>query len=178
MWLALDAISEASDADAAQVSKTFILVTGDADYIKLVTQLRNRYGQRVIVSGVPGSTSNDLVSAANEADPVDVLEVHAAEDFEVKRALVRMAKRGPAPMEFWSIKTLDRWSQNERNDVPGTPKQRRDMLRALTEEGVFVQRPRDYVQRTGGIRQTMEAELNEDRAIELGYLEDEWLETN
>ena len=57
MVLALDAILEASDADSEQKSKTFILVTGDADYIKLVTQLRNRFGQRVVVCGVPGSVA-------------------------------------------------------------------------------------------------------------------------
>ncbi len=172
MWFALDAISEASDADAAGVSKTFVLVTGDADYIKLVTQLRNRYGQRVIVCGVPGSTSNDLVSAANAIDSIEVPSILAAEDSEVRQAIVSMAKRGPSPMQFWTMRTLDSWSQDERNGVPGTPTQRRNMLRVLSEEGVFMQVPREYIHRSGELRQTMAAELDEDRAIELGYLSD------
>ena len=172
MWFALDAISEASDADAAGVSKTFVLVTGDADYIKLVTQLRNRYGQRVIVCGVPGSTSNDLVSAANEIDPIEVPSILAAEDSEVRQAIVRMAKRGPSPMQFWTMRTLDSWSQDERNGVPGTPTQRRNMLRVLSEEGVFLQVQREYIHRSGELRQATAVELDEDRAIDLGYLPD------
>lgn len=48
-------MTEALDADAAGKVKVFLLVTGDADYIKLVTLLRNRFDQRVIIVGVPGS---------------------------------------------------------------------------------------------------------------------------
>ena len=170
MWLALDAIAEASDADNSGMCKTFMLVTGDADYIKLVTQIRNRYGQRVIVCGVPGSTSRDLVSAANESDPVEVPEIVLAEDAEVKRALVAMAKRGPAPLEFWTIKILDRWGQDDRNKIPGTPKQCRDALQELIAEGVFKQELRNYTTKSGGTRQTMAADLDDRKAAEIGYL--------
>ena len=52
MFMALDAILEAADADSDGKVKTFILVTGDTDYIKLVTHLRNRFGQKVIITGV------------------------------------------------------------------------------------------------------------------------------
>ena len=62
MILALDAVLEASDADASSKKKTFLLVTGDADYIKLVTQLRNRFGQKVIICGVKGAIGADLIS--------------------------------------------------------------------------------------------------------------------
>ena len=72
MVLALDAMTEALDADTAGKVKVFLLVTGDADYIKLVTLLRNRFDQRVMVVGVPGSIANDLVRAAGEGDPLDV----------------------------------------------------------------------------------------------------------
>ena len=170
MWLALDAIAVASDADSSGIVKTFMLVTGDADYIKLVTQIRNRYGQRVVVCGVPGSTSRDLISAADDSDPVEVPEVVVAENIDVKRAIVSIAKRGPAPMEFWTIKVLDRWAQDPRNNIPGTPKQRRDVLNELVQDGVLVKELRDYTDKSGQTRRTMEAKFIQAKAVELGYI--------
>lgn len=60
--------------------KTFLLFSGDKDFIRLVTTLRNRLGLRVIICGVPGSISPDLVAAAGEADP---LEIEQSEDVDV-----------------------------------------------------------------------------------------------
>lgn len=55
MCLALDAIMEAYEADNSGKKKNFLLVAGDRDYVKLVTLLRNRFGQNVVVVGVPGA---------------------------------------------------------------------------------------------------------------------------
>lgn len=52
--------------------QTFLLFTGDKDFIRLVTTLRNRLGKRVIICGVPGSVSPDLVIAAGEEDPLEM----------------------------------------------------------------------------------------------------------
>jgi len=52
--------------------KTFLLFTGDKDFIRVVTTLRNRLGKRVVISGVPGSVSPDLVAAAGEEDPLQM----------------------------------------------------------------------------------------------------------
>lgn len=49
---------------------TFILMAGDRDYIRIVARLRSRWGKRVIISGVPGSVSRELVMAAGEEDPI------------------------------------------------------------------------------------------------------------
>ncbi|MBI5030758.1 MAG: NYN domain-containing protein [Chloroflexi bacterium] len=49
---------------------TLILMTGDSDFIRVVARARNRFGKRVIISGVPGSVSNDLISSADAADPI------------------------------------------------------------------------------------------------------------
>ncbi len=49
---------------------TLILMTGDSDFIRVVARARNRFGKRVIISGVPGSVSNDLISSADTADPI------------------------------------------------------------------------------------------------------------
>ncbi len=49
---------------------TLILMTGDSDFIRVVARARNRFGKRVVISGVPGSVSNDLISSADAADPI------------------------------------------------------------------------------------------------------------
>ena len=49
---------------------TLMLMTGDSDFIRVVARARNRFGKRVIISGVPGSVSNDLISSADAADPI------------------------------------------------------------------------------------------------------------
>lgn len=171
MWLALDAIAEAADADFVNTMKTFVLVTGDSGYIKLVTQLRNRYGQKVIVMGVHGSVSNDLCAAAHDVDILEMGSINTADNFDVKRAIVQMAARGPSPMLFWSMKMLDKWSQDARNDVPGNPRQRKEMLAELLDEGVFMRCEKEYTHRSGELRKTMSVELDDILAEELGYLD-------
>ncbi len=49
---------------------TLMLMTGDSDFIRVVARARHRFGKRVVISGVPGSVSNDLISAADGADPI------------------------------------------------------------------------------------------------------------
>ncbi len=163
--LAIDAIIEASDAYASGLQKTFYLVTGDSDYIKLVTQLRNKFGQRVVVCGVQGSMSRDLRSAANEEDVFDIPYVSPAPNEDIKQAIVAMVERGPAPLQFWSMRILNSWCQDERNAVPGTAKQRRDMLTQLGAEGVLLQRE---IQFQGS--PAAETYLDEQKAAEKGYI--------
>lgn len=69
--------------DRSQV-KTFILMTGDRDFIRIAARLRNRFGKTVVISGVPGSLSHDLVQAGSVDDP---LEVTSAYDRD--KALIR-----------------------------------------------------------------------------------------
>lgn len=57
--------------DRPQV-KTFILMTGDRDFIRIAARLRNRFGKNVVISGVPGSLSHDLVQAGTVDDPIEV----------------------------------------------------------------------------------------------------------
>jgi uncharacterized LabA/DUF88 family protein len=49
---------------------TLILMTGDSDFIRVVARARHRFGKKVIISGVPGSVSNDLIASADAADPM------------------------------------------------------------------------------------------------------------
>ena len=49
---------------------TLMLMTGDSDFIRVVARARHRFGKKVIISGVPGSISNDLIASADAADPI------------------------------------------------------------------------------------------------------------
>src|SRR5215216_3081705 len=64
--------------------RTFLLFTGDKDFIRVVTTLRNRLGKRVVICGVPGSVSPDLVAAAGEEDPLQM-----AQSVDVDMAVIR-----------------------------------------------------------------------------------------
>jgi hypothetical protein len=57
--------------DRPQV-KTFILMTGDRDFIRIAARLRNRFQKVVVISGVPGSLSHDLVQSGTIDDPIEV----------------------------------------------------------------------------------------------------------
>jgi len=167
MVLALDAMVEALKADRDQKSKVFLLVTGDRDYVKLVTLLRNRFGQRVVICGVPGSVAGDLVTAAGEADPIEVEPPVPADKAEVKRAIVAMIRKGPAPLRYWTLRIIDQWCQNDRNSIPGTAKDRRDAIGDLRSEGVLVQQQREDEKR-GTVWETV---IGEEKAGDLGYID-------
>ncbi len=169
MCLALDALLEAVDAHSQSKSKVFLIVTGDRDYVRLITQIRNRFGQRVVVAGVPGSISNDLVIAVGEEnnDPIEVPEISPVDTHELKIAIIGMIHRGPAPLAYLSMRLIDQWCQDARQKLPGTAKERRDALSDLKSEGVLsLQERKD--EKTG--RTVTEVVLNEETAVGLSYL--------
>jgi hypothetical protein len=49
---------------------TFILMTGDRDFTRICARLKLRLNKRVIVVGVPGTVSRDLISAAEQFIPL------------------------------------------------------------------------------------------------------------
>jgi uncharacterized LabA/DUF88 family protein len=98
--------------------KTFILFTGDKDFIRIVTMLRNRLGKRVVISGVPGSISPDLVAAAGEEDPIQ-MALSPDVDLAVIRAIdtyIRQLHEGFVPTQSHMSRTL--WRFLDRNLLP------------------------------------------------------------
>lgn len=91
--------------------KTFILFTGDKDFIRVVTTLRNRLGRRVIISGVPGSVSPDLVAAAGEEDPIQMSQSVDVDLAVIKAidAYVRQLHDGFVPTQSHMSRTLWRF---------------------------------------------------------------------
>jgi uncharacterized LabA/DUF88 family protein len=70
--------------DRPQV-KTFILMTGDRDFIRVAARLRNRFGKTVVISGVPGSLSHDLVQAGSVDDPIEVTSAYDRDKMLVRK---------------------------------------------------------------------------------------------
>jgi len=98
--------------------KTFLLFSGDKDFIRLVTTLRNRLGLRVVICGVPGSVSPDLVAAAGEADPI---EIEQTEDIDISviqsiRTYVDQLHDGFVPTQSHMSRSL--WRFVDRSKLP------------------------------------------------------------
>src|SRR5579862_8574869 len=51
---------------------TFVLMSGDRDFTRICARLKLRLNKHVIVVGVPGSVSRDLISAAEQFIPLGV----------------------------------------------------------------------------------------------------------
>jgi uncharacterized LabA/DUF88 family protein len=98
--------------------RTILLFSGDKDFIRLVTTLRNRLGLRVIICGVPGSVSPDLVAAAGEEDP---LEIEQSEDVDLAAiqaidAYVKQLHDGFVPTQSHMSRSL--WRFIDRSRLP------------------------------------------------------------
>ncbi|HWV36095.1 MAG TPA: NYN domain-containing protein [Thermomicrobiales bacterium] len=96
----------------------FMIFSGDKDFIRLVTTLRNRLGKRVIICGVPGSVSPDLVAAAGEEDPIEMTQ-SADVDMAVIRAVdtyVKQLHEGFVPTQSHMSRTL--WRFLDRDMLP------------------------------------------------------------
>jgi len=170
MILALDAVLEASDADANSKKKTFLLVTGDADYIKLVTQLRNRFGQKVIICGVQGAIGADLIASADDEDAIEVDKPEPVDKQELKTAIVKMVKKGCSPLKFWTVSTIDQWAQSPRQAITGTAKEKRDAIHELLDEDVLMKEEVD-LSIIGKKGQATQTKLDEAKAKKLKYLD-------
>ncbi len=49
---------------------TYVLMTGDRDFTRICARLKHRLNKRVIVCGIPGTVSRDLISAAEQFIPL------------------------------------------------------------------------------------------------------------
>lgn len=48
----------------------YVLMTGSSDFIRVVARARHRFGKKVLVSGVPGTVSQDLIDSADGLVPL------------------------------------------------------------------------------------------------------------
>jgi len=119
--------------------KTFLLFTGDKDFIRIVTTLRNRLGKRVVICGVPGSVSPDLVAAAGEEDP---LQMAQSEDVDIAiiqsiASYVNQLHAGFVPTQSHMSRTL--WRFIDRSLLPSEHIEAKVM--EFLRKGILTKRP-------------------------------------
>lgn len=151
--------------DRPQVS-TYVLMTGDSDYIRVVTWIRNRFEKRVIVSGVPGTISADLVASAGESDHLEAgADVTVEALIEPVEAIALMMKRCLPPTGFWTIRLIDQWSRDSRNGVPGTDPDKSNAISYMLRNGLM----RRYKTVTD-VREVTISELDETHPLVRGFI--------
>jgi uncharacterized LabA/DUF88 family protein len=123
--------------DRPQVG-TYVLMTGDSDYIRVITWIKNRFEKRVVISGVPGTVSGDLVAAAGEADHLEAGDAVTGDALlNSIEAMVLMIKRCLPPTGFWTIKLIDQWSRDGRNGVPGSDPDKSNAISYMLRNGLM-----------------------------------------
>jgi len=139
---------------------TYIMMTGDSDFIRVVTWLRNRYRKKVVIAGIPGSTSRDLIAAAGYEDPIDAPSPGPIDEGELIIRIVKMMHERKPPLGFWTVKMLHQWTNDPRNGIPGTSSQHYDAIGAMLRDGLLRQVVVDTGERT--VTRTY---LNEDNEV-------------
>ena len=139
--------------------KTFLLFTGDKDFIRIVTTLRNRLGKRVVICGVPGSVSPDLVAAAGEEDP---LQMSQSEDVDISviraiAAYVGQLHPGFVPTQSHMSRTL--WRFIDRSLLPSEHIEAKVM--EFLRKGILTKRPTI----NGQNQELITTELNPDHPL-------------
>ncbi len=128
---------------------TYIMMTGDGDFIRVVTWLRNRYRRKVVIAGIPGSTSRDLIAAAGHEDPIDAPPPPGPiDEAELIMRIVRMMHERQPPLGFWTVKMLHQWTNDPRNGIPGTSSLHYDAIGAMLRDGLLRQLVVDTGERT------------------------------
>ncbi len=123
--------------DRPQVA-TYVLMTGDSDYIRAITWIKNRFDKRVVISGVSGTVSADLVAAAGEADLLEAGPGAAADAIlGPVEAITLMIKRCLPPTGFWTIRLIDQWSRDSRNGVPGNDPDKSNAISYMLRNGLM-----------------------------------------
>lgn len=137
---------------------TYVLMAGDSDYIRVTTWLRNRFAKRVVIAGVPGSISTDLVQAAGNEDAIEpVPEMASAEQEQVVAALIEMVHRREPPLGFWTVRLILDWARDRRNNIPANEVATSQAVTTMVQEGMLL---REVQERNG--REVTVASLNYD----------------
>ncbi len=139
--------------------KTFLLFTGDKDFIRIVTTLRNRLGKRVVICGVPGSVSPDLVAAAGEEDPLQMAQSEDV-DIAIIRSIsnyVNQLHAGFVPTQSHMSRTL--WRFIDRALLPSEHIEAKVM--EFLRKGILTKRPTI----NGQNQELITTELNPDHPL-------------
>lgn len=119
--------------------KTFILMAGDSDYIRVVTRLRNRLEKTVVISAVPGSVSRDLVRAAGNEDSLTPAQPSQPIDRAALIRLIDNFESSRRPGVFPVFGHLIRFIGDDRNSHVVRAEFAHHAINELLADGVMVQ---------------------------------------
>jgi len=122
----------------------YILMTGDRRFIRMVTMIRNRYGKEVVIAGVRGSVSNDLIEAAG--GNFEPLEFEPVADDERRDAFIRFVDRLERSKPFITFKYVSA-AMTTSTEFPGLAEdEAREFVAQAIQEGLLLkqQRPDGY----------------------------------
>lgn len=136
MHMAMDIVETALDRPRV---RTFVLMAGDSDYIRVTTWLRNRFDRQVIISGVPGSISSDLVLAASKEDPITPQSnVNPARQEQIIAELVTMIHDRQPPLGFWTIRLILDWARDRRNNIHANDVEASQTITKMVADGILL----------------------------------------
>ena len=118
--------------------KTFILMAGDSDYIRVVAKLRQRMNKDMVIMGVPGSVSRDLVRAAGNEEPLEPAGLAAVDDKRLIR-LIDEYESSRHPGILPTFRYLSQFVSDSRNAAIISPLAVPSVLNKLVAEGVLAQ---------------------------------------
>lgn len=120
---------------------TYVLMTGDRRFLRIVTMITNRFGKQVVISGVRGSVSNDLIEAAGgNFEPLEFLPVA---DLIRLDTFIRFIDRLERSKPFITFKYVAAAMSTSR-EFPGLVEaEAREAVSRALEEGVLIKTQRD-----------------------------------
>lgn len=124
---------------------TYILMTGDRRFIRMVTMIRNRYGKEVVVAGVRGSVSNDLIEATGGC--FEPLEFEPVAEGDRRESFIRFVDRLERSKPYITFKYVSA-AMTTSSEFPGMGEEEaREFVAEAIQEGLLVKH-----QRTDGYR--------------------------
>jgi uncharacterized LabA/DUF88 family protein len=119
---------------------TLLLMTGDRRYIRAVTMTRHRFGKQVVVAGVRGSVSNDLIEAAGGC--FEPLEFEPVADDDRRDTFIRFVDRLERSKPFITFKYVAA-AMTTSTEFPGLSEdEAREFVAVAIQEGVLVKEQR------------------------------------
>ncbi len=114
---------------------TYVLMAGDSDYIRIVTLARNRFEKKVIISGVPGTMSQDLIAAAGgKFDPFVPPPLSSEERIE---KLIRKVDQLEKMRLYLTFKYISDAAASDAEFEFETNKQSMDFVSQVINEEIF-----------------------------------------
>ena len=157
--------------DQPQV-RTLVLMTGDSDFIRVTTRARYRFDKLVVIAGVPGSVSGDLIESADMYDPLmdeSLLGRPGPSDEEAELRLLQLilwlSERRPY-MTFGFLRTH---ALSEHHDLGLDEDQVTDLLSRLKDREILMETYR--TSNDGRTLRTLELNSDHDRIQEVRAIE-------